>query len=52
MMMKSFIIQNSIPNYKELLLNILPKVDEFKEALSDSLDSKFYMHLEYLKNIK
>jgi uncharacterized protein with HEPN domain len=46
------IIQNSIPNYKELLLNILPKVDEFKEALSDSLDSKFYIHLEYLRNIK
>lgn len=46
------IIQNSIPNYKELLLNILPKVDEFKEALNDSLDSKFYMHLGYLRNIQ
>ena len=46
------IIQNSIPNYKELLLNILPKVDEFQEALSDALDSKFYIHLDYLRNIK
>ena len=43
------IVQNSIPNYKELLLNILPKVDEFQEALNDALDSQFYTHLEYLK---
>ena len=46
------IVQNSIPEYKELLLNILPKVDEFKEALTDALDSQFYIHLGYLKNLK
>jgi len=30
----------------------LPKVDEFKEALTDALDSQFYIHLGYLKNLK
>jgi len=33
-------------------LTILPKVDEFKEALADALDSKFYPHLDYLKKVK
>lgn len=45
------IIQNSIPEYKKIILTILPKVNEFKEALVDALDSKFYLHLEYLKKI-
>jgi len=46
------IVKNSIPKYKNIILNILPNVDEFREALADALNSKFYTHLEYLKNIK
>jgi uncharacterized protein with HEPN domain len=46
------IVKNSIPEYKTILLKIVPNVNDFKEALEDALDSKFYMHLEYLKNIK
>ena len=45
------IVENSIPSYKKLLLSILPKVDEFTEALNDTLDSKFYTHLKYLQNL-
>ncbi len=44
------IVKNSIPKYKNIILAILPKVDEFKEALIDALDSRFYTHLEYLKD--
>jgi uncharacterized protein with HEPN domain len=46
------IVKNSLPKYKNIILNILPKVDEFQEALVDALESKFYTHLEYLKDIE
>jgi uncharacterized protein with HEPN domain len=43
------IIENHLPNYKTILLDILPKVQEFEEALKDVLESEFYKHLEYLQ---
>jgi uncharacterized protein with HEPN domain len=46
------IIKNSIPEYKNILLQILPKIDEFNEALDDVLASKFYKHLAYLEELK
>jgi uncharacterized protein with HEPN domain len=42
------IVQNSLQNYKEVLLMILPDIDEFDLALKDALNSKFYTHLGYL----
>lgn len=43
------IIINSIPKYKILLLQILPKVNEFEDGLEVALNSKYYQHLEYLR---
>jgi len=43
------IVQNWLPQYKALLLEILPKVEDFQEALEDALNSQYYTHLEYLK---
>lgn len=45
------IVNNSIPLYKNLLLKILPNVEFFQEALNEVLESKFYLHLSYLKQI-
>ena len=42
------IVQNSLQNYKEVLLMVLPNIDEFDLALKDALNSKFYTHLGYL----
>jgi len=44
------IIQNSLSEYRKILISILPNTDEYKDALDDALDSKFYTHLQYLKN--
>lgn len=44
------IIKNSLPKYKEVILKILPYVDQYKEALEDALASSFYTHLQYLKD--
>ena len=44
------IIQNSLGDYKKILIQILPNIDEYSDALNDALDSKFYTHLQYLKN--
>lgn len=46
------IIQNSLGDYKQILVNILPNINEYEDALDDALDSKFYTHLQYLKNKK
>ena len=46
------IVQNSIPEYKDIILTIVPKIDGFKEVLDDALDSSFYTHLEYLKKFE
>lgn len=43
------IVENSLPKYKSILLEILPYVKDYKEALRDALDSDFYKHLSYLK---
>ena len=43
------IIKNPLQEYKQILIQILPNVQDFEEALKDALDSKFYTHLEYLK---
>jgi len=43
------IIQNPLQVFKQLLISILPKVNDFKEALDDALKSDFYLNLGYLK---
>lgn len=45
------IIQNSIPKYKELLVEIVPNIEDFGIALDDALESEFYNNLVYLKCI-
>lgn len=46
------IIKNPLQEYKQTLIKILPNIEDFDEALKDALSSKFYTHLEYLKNIQ
>ncbi len=43
------IIKNSLPEYKNILLKVLPNIDDFKEVVDEVLDSKFYNNLNYLK---
>ena len=43
------IVQNPLEEYKKILIAILPRVSDFKEALDDALKSEFYLHLGYLK---
>ena len=43
------IIQNPLQEYKQVLIAVLPKVDDFNEALDDALQSEFYLNLGYLK---
>ena len=43
------IIQNLLQEYKEVLISVLPKVDDFNDALDDALQSEFYLNLGYLK---
>ena len=44
------IIQNSLGDYKKVLIKTLPNIDEYEVALDETLDSRFYTHLQYLKN--
>jgi len=46
------IIKNSLGEYQNILREILPKIDQYEEALDDALNSSFYTHLEYLKDKK
>jgi hypothetical protein len=43
------IIQNSLQEYKQLLIKILPNIKDFEVALDDALSSQYYLHLKYLK---
>ena len=43
------IIQNPLQEYKQVLIDVLPMIKDFKEALSDALNSEFYLNLAYLK---
>lgn len=43
------IIQNSLQEYKNMLITILPNITDYKPALNDALNSKYYLHLAYLK---
>jgi len=45
------IIQNSLKSYKQLLIQILPKVKGFSSGLDEVLNSSFYNHIGYLKEI-
>ena len=40
---------NPLQEYKEVLISVLPKIDDFNEALNDALKSDFYLNLGYLK---
>jgi len=44
------IVKNSLLDYKELLIKIVPKVEDFNNALDDAIESNYYSHLKYLKN--
>jgi len=44
-------LEGSLRDYKNLIVKILPHVNEFSEVLDDALDSEFYRHLGYLRDI-
>lgn len=44
------IIKNSLENYKNILIEILPNIQEYQETLDEALKSDYYKHLQYLKN--
>lgn len=44
------IVKNSLCEYQTILIEILPNVEQYEEALQDALNSSFYTHLEYLKD--
>jgi len=46
------IIKNSLGEYQNILREILPKINQYEEALDDALNSNFYTHLKYLKDKK
>ena len=46
------ILQNSLQEYKRILLKILPNIQEFEISLADALNSDYYSHLEYLNTLK
>ena len=45
------IVQSSLPKYKELLLKIVPHIEDFNIVINDVLETEFYNNLEYLKSI-
>jgi len=44
------IIQNSLPGYKQILLDILPNIEDYEDSLKEILTSQYYRHLDYLKS--
>lgn len=44
------IIKNSLENYKNVLIGILPNIEDYEESLNEALNSDYYKHLCYLKN--
>ena len=44
------IIQNSLPTYKLILLDILPNIEDYEDSLKEILKSQYYKHLDYLKS--
>jgi len=46
------IVRNFLPEYKNILIDILPCIDNFDEVLDDAISSKFYTHLAYLKEVR
>ena len=45
------IIQNYLPILKTLLIEILPKIENYKVYIEEALKSKYYEDLIYLKII-
>ena len=45
------IINNALLEYKRILVMVLPKVNDFEVAIDDALNSRFYVHLDYLKKL-
>ena len=43
------IIKNSLENYKNILIEILPNIEDYEESLDEAIKSNYYKHLEYLK---
>lgn len=44
------IIKNSLQNYKNTLIQVIPNIEDYEESLTEALKSNYYKHLHYLKN--
>ena len=44
------IIKSSLESYKNVLIEILPNIEDYEESLNEALNSGYYKHLCYLKN--
>ncbi|MVM40459.1 DUF86 domain-containing protein [Spirosoma sp. HMF3257] len=44
------VINNNLPNLKEVLIEMVSKVDYDQSLLRDALDSPYYRHIQYLRN--
>ena len=45
------IVNNSLDSYKNTLVQILPNIKDYEETLEEALNSNYYKHLNYLKEI-
>ena len=43
------IVKNSLKSYKNVLIEILPNIDDYEETLNEALKSNYYKNLAYLK---
>lgn len=43
------IIKNSLENYRNILVKILPNIEDYEKSLDEAIKSNYYKHLEYLK---
>lgn len=46
------IVKNSLKSYKNVLIEILPNIDDYEETLNEALKSNYYKNLAYLKQYK
>lgn len=45
------IIKEYLPNLKQALIEMIPKVENYQSLLNKALESSYYNHLEYLKKL-
>ncbi len=46
------VVINSLPPYKNLLIQILPQIKDYNDSLEEALKSPYYTELLYLKYLK